>query len=89
MVEREVEIVNKLGMHARAASRFVRLADEFPCDVFLQLGGERVNAKSILGILSLAAAKGTRILLFCDGERESEALESLARLVAERFGEEA
>jgi phosphocarrier protein len=87
MVEREVEIVNKLGLHARAAARLVRLASQFACDIYLSMDGERVNAKSILGILSLAAAHGSKLSLLCEGSDAREACDSIATLIANRFDE--
>ncbi len=87
MAEREVEIVNKLGLHARAAARLVRLASQFGCDIYISMDGERVNAKSILGILSLAAAHGSKLVLLCDGSDAQEACDSLAALIANRFEE--
>jgi len=87
VVQREVVIVNRLGLHARAAARFVALASEFDCEVRLARGEREVNAKSIMGVMMLAAGQGTRLRLVCDGPDEREAIERLARLVAERFGE--
>jgi len=89
VIEREVEIVNRLGLHARAAAKLVHLAGSFASDVTLsQDGDEAVDAKSILGILLLAAGKGTRLLVRCDGADEEEAMVAITRLIAERFGEE-
>ena len=87
MVERELELVNELGLHARAAAKFVHMASQFPCRVEVELDGSQVDAKSILGLLLLAAPMGTRFVVRCAGERESEALQALADLVAARFGE--
>jgi phosphocarrier protein len=87
VVERELELVNELGLHARAAAKFVHLASQFPCQVEVELDGTRVDAKSILGLLLLAAPLGSRFVVRCSGERESEAIESIAQLVAQRFGE--
>ncbi len=89
MIEREVEIVNRLGLHARAAAKLVHVAGSFRSDVTLVQDGEEVDAKSILGILLLAAGKGTRIVVRCDGPDESEAAAAIEDLVADRFGEEA
>lgn len=87
MVERELELVNELGLHARAAAKLVHLAGQYPCQVEVELDGVRVDAKSILGLLLLAAPMGTRFVVRCDGEREVEALDALDVLVAGRFGE--
>lgn len=89
MIEREVEIVNRLGLHARAAARLVHLAGSFRSDVTLVQNGEEVDAKSILGILLLAAGKGTRLVVRCDGPDEAEALAAIEDMVGDRFGEEA
>lgn len=87
MVEREIEVVNRLGLHARAAAKLVGLAATFPCRIELSRDGERVDAKSILGILLLAAGQGSRVVVRCDGEREKEALQAVVGLFADRFGE--
>jgi phosphocarrier protein len=86
--EREVEVVNRLGLHARAAARFVHLANTFQCRISVSKGGSRVDGKSILGLLTLAAAQGSRLRLAADGEDENEALEGLAALVRGKFEEE-
>ncbi|MBC8070371.1 MAG: HPr family phosphocarrier protein [Deltaproteobacteria bacterium] len=83
----QVIIVNKLGLHARAASKFVGLANQYPCDVFLAVEDREVNAKSILGVLMLAAAKGTQLSLRCEGTQADEAYDALSGLVADGFGE--
>ena len=88
MIEREVEIVNRLGLHARAAAKLVHLAGSFRCDVSLVQNGEAVDAKSILGILLLAAGQGSRITLRCAGDDEDTAMAALTGLIADRFGEE-
>jgi phosphocarrier protein len=87
VAERELELVNELGLHARAAAKFVHMASQYPCQVEVELDGTTVDAKSILGLLLLAAPLGTRFVVRCTGEREDEALQALARLVGERFGE--
>ncbi len=88
MVEKEVEIVNKLGLHARAAAKFVKVASRFASDVQVARGTREVNGKSIMGVMMLAAAKGTRVRLRIQGPDEQEAAKALEELVAERFGEE-
>lgn len=88
MIEREVEIVNRLGLHARAASKLVHLAGSYESDVWLIQDGDEVDAKSILGILLLAAGKGSHLVIRCSGSDEEEAMEALTRLIADRFGED-
>lgn len=88
MVERELEIINRLGLHARAAAKFVKLASAFGSEITLIRGERQVNGKSIMGVMMLAAARGTRLRLRAEGPDEVEAVEALARLVADRFGEE-
>ena len=87
MQQREVEIVNKLGLHARASAKLTQLAARFPCEVMLSRNGRKVNAKSIMGVMMLAANKGSKVVLECDGLEEAEAIEALAALIADRFGE--
>lgn len=88
MIEREIEIVNRLGLHARAAAKLVHLAGSFPCDVTLSQDGDEVDGKSILGILLLAAGQGARIRVRCSGANEEAAMEAISSLIADRFGEE-
>lgn len=88
MIEREVEVVNRLGLHARAAAKLVHLAGSFACDVTLSQDGDEVDGKSILGILLLAAGQGARIRVRCAGEDEDEAMQAITGLIADRFGEE-
>ena len=87
MLQREVEIVNNLGLHARASARLTQVAAQFKSSIGVSRNGRRVNAKSIMGVMMLAAAKGSRILLETSGPDEAEALESLESLIADRFGE--
>ena len=87
MPQAEVEIVNKLGLHARAAAKLTQVAGGFAAEVFLTRYGRRVNAKSIMGVMMLAAGKGSRITIEANGADAEGALAALARLVAERFGE--
>ncbi len=88
MLSSEIAIVNKLGLHARAAAKFVNLASGFQSEISLSRNGHTVNAKSIMGVMMLAAAKGTTLELITNGNDEAEALQQLEQLVAERFGEE-
>ena len=88
MPQVEAEIVNKLGLHARAAARLTELAGGFASDIWLSRNGRRVNAKSIMGVMMLAAGKGSRVLIETDGEDAESALAALVKLIGERFGEE-
>lgn len=83
-----VTICNKLGMHARAATRFVQLASKYPCEVSVVKDGQRVNGKSIMGVLMLVASLGTVITIECKGARAEEAGRALADLVENKFGED-
>jgi phosphocarrier protein len=87
MPKAEVEIVNKLGLHARASAKLTQLAGSFPCEVWMERNGRRINAKSIMGVMMLAAGKGSRVTVDCEGERADEALAALLALIAGRFGE--
>jgi len=88
MIERETEIVNRLGLHARAAAKLVQTAGHFQSRVTVEKDGEEVDAKSILGVLLLAAAQGCRITIRCEGEDEGAALQAILGLIANRFDEE-
>ncbi len=87
MQRREVDIINKLGLHARASAKLTQLAGQHQCEVWLSRNGRRVNAKSIMGVMMLAAAKGSKVELETDGADEAEAIEALTRLIADKFGE--
>ncbi len=87
MAERIVPVINQLGLHARAAAKVVHLASGYPCEVRILFGGQEVDAKSILGILLLAAPFGSEVVVRCDGDGEDEAVAAIADLFAERFGE--
>lgn len=87
MVAKDLEIKNKLGLHARAAAKLVHTAARFQSDVKVRKGSEEVDAKSILGILLLAAAQGSRITVTASGEDETEALQSIEQLIEKRFDE--
>jgi phosphocarrier protein len=87
MQEREVIIVNRLGLHARAAAKFVTLASTFSSDVDVSKDGQTVNGKSIMGVMMLAASRGTNIVITTRGEDEQEAANKLEELVQEKFGE--
>lgn len=87
MIERTVMIVNKLGLHARASAKFVAMANRFPCYIGLKNDEFEVNGKSIMGIMMLAAAKGTALTLVVNGDQEQEAVNALQALIEQRFGE--
>lgn len=87
MVEARAEIVNRLGLHARAAAKLTGIASGFRAEIWLSRSGRRVNAKSIMGVMMLAAGQGTTVLIEADGEDAEEAIRALLRLIAERFGE--
>ncbi|MCB1958475.1 MAG: HPr family phosphocarrier protein [Rhodocyclaceae bacterium] len=84
----EAEIINKLGLHARASAKLTQLASSYPCEVWLERNERRVNAKSIMGVMMLAAAKGCTILIDTHGERDQEAMDALLKLINDRFDEE-
>lgn len=88
MIERETEIVNKLGLHARAAAKLVHTAGAFQSRVTVAKDGEEVDAKSILGVLLLAAAQGSTVTIRCDGKDEEAAMRAVTDLIANRFDEE-
>jgi len=83
----EAEIVNKLGLHARASAKLTQLAGSFPCEVWMERNGRRINAKSIMGVMMLAAGKGAKVLVETEGERADEAMAALLALIADMFGE--
>ena len=80
-------ISNKLGLHARASAKLTKLAGSYPCEVWMSRGERRVNAKSIMGVMMLAAGMGTEVTLETVGEREQEAMDALLALIADKFGE--
>lgn len=88
VAEEKLEIANELGMHARAATKFVQTANRFKCEVTVEKDGQTVNGKSIMGVLMLVAAKGTFITVRCNGPDAEQALAQLAQLVKDKFGEE-
>ena len=87
MLQKTTTIVNKLGLHARAAAKFVTQASLFESEINLKRNGQNVNGKSIMGVMMLAAAKGTDVELIIDGSDEAQAMQSLLELIANRFGE--
>jgi phosphocarrier protein len=87
MIQTTTTISNKLGLHARASAKLTKLAGSFPCEVWMAKGERRVNAKSIMGVMMLAAGMGTQVVLETIGEREQEATDALLALIADKFGE--
>ncbi|MBG7621901.1 HPr family phosphocarrier protein [Herbaspirillum sp. AP02] len=87
MIQKELEIVNKLGLHARASAKFTQLAGKFKCEVWLTFNKRRVNAKSIMGVMMLAAGKGSMVTLETNGADEQECCTALEALIADKFGE--
>jgi phosphocarrier protein len=87
MIKATVKISNKLGLHARASAKLTRLAATFPCEIFMSRNGRRINAKSIMGVMMLAAGLGTEVEIDCHGEQEAEALANLLALINTKFGE--
>jgi phosphocarrier protein len=87
MARAEVQIVNKLGLHARASAKLTQLASSFACEVWLARNGRRVNAKSIMGVMMLAAGKGTTVVIEAEGEGAEAALAALQKLIADKFDE--
>ena len=87
MIEKEIKICNRLGLHARAAAKFVRTANNFKSKITLGKNARRIDGKSILGILMLAASQGTDLMLRVEGPDEREACQSLVSLVEDKFGE--
>ena len=87
MQQREVEIVNNLGLHARASAKLTHLAAKYQCEVAMVRNGRRVNAKSIMGVMMLAAGKGSTVTFETDGSDETDAMDALAALVNDYFGE--
>lgn len=85
---RELQIVNKLGIHARPAALFVKVANRFKCDIFVEKDGEKVNGKSIMGLMMLAAGPGSRLRIHAEGGDAPQALEEIEALVARKFDED-
>jgi phosphocarrier protein HPr len=87
MIQRQVTISNKLGLHARASAKLTKLAGSYPCQVWMSKGERRVNAKSIMGVMMLAAGLGSEVHVETDGEQEQEAMDALLALINDKFGE--
>ena len=88
MPRKEVDIINKLGLHARASAKLTQTASGFACDISLERNGRRVNAKSIMGVMMLAAARGATVVIETEGDDADAAMDALVALIADRFGEE-
>ena len=87
MLTQETEIINKLGLHARAFAKLTQTAGKFKCEVWMAKGERRINAKSIMGVMMLAAGLGSEVELETNGDREQEAMDALLALIADKFGE--
>ena len=87
MISQDIEIINKLGLHARASTKLTQTASQFTSDIWITRNGRRVNAKSIMGVMMLAAAKGSIITLEANGEDEQAAISGLTALINDYFGE--
>jgi phosphocarrier protein HPr len=87
MIQQPITIINKLGLHARASAKLTKLAGSFPCQVWLSKGERRVNAKSIMGVMMLAAGLGSEVVIETDGEQEEQAMQALVELINDRFAE--
>ncbi|BEP59746.1 HPr family phosphocarrier protein [Variovorax sp. V213] len=87
MIKKSVTISNKLGLHARASAKLTKIAGSFPCEVWLSRGDRRINAKSIMGVMMLAAGLGSTVELETNGEQEDEAMDAIIRLMNDKFGE--
>ena len=87
MIKTTTTISNKLGLHARASAKLTKLAGSFPCEVWMAKGERRINAKSIMGVMMLAAGMGSTVVIDVDGPREEEAMAALLALIEDKFGE--
>jgi phosphocarrier protein len=87
MPQQDIEVTNKLGLHARASAKLTQLASSFQSEIFLSRNGRRVNAKSIMGVMMLAAARGASVTLETSGPDETQALQAISALFADKFGE--
>ncbi|MCR6480115.1 HPr family phosphocarrier protein [Variovorax sp. ZS18.2.2] len=87
MIKKSVTISNKLGLHARASAKLTKLAGSYPCEVWLSRGDRRINAKSIMGVMMLAAGIGSTVELETNGQQEEEAMNAIVQLMDDKFGE--
>ncbi|HQT81035.1 MAG: phosphocarrier protein HPr [Ferrovum sp. 37-45-19] len=88
MINREIEIINKLGLHARASAKLTQIASQYTCDIGIARNNKRVNAKSIMGVMMLAASRGSTVVLDCHGVDEEKAMYALVELINNKFDEE-
>jgi phosphocarrier protein HPr len=88
MPRAETAIINKLGLHARASAKLTQLAANYPCEVWMERNGRRINAKSIMGVMMLAAGKGSTVIVDTEGDGADDALAAILALISDRFGEE-
>ena len=87
MLQREVEIRNKLGLHARASAKLTQLAGSYQCEIWMSRNGRRINAKSIMGVMMLAAGIGSTVTIETEGSDEAEAMQAILAMIADKFGE--
>jgi phosphocarrier protein len=87
MARAETEIINKLGLHARASAKLTQLAGKYASEIWMERGSRRINAKSIMGVMMLAAGRGSRIAIEATGDDEQEALDAILQLIDDKFGE--
>ena len=87
MIKTPITIINKLGLHARASAKLSKMAGSFPCEVWMSRNGRRINAKSIMGVMMLAAGMGSEVEIATSGTQEQEAMDALLGLIADKFGE--
>ena len=87
MLQKDIEIINKLGLHARAAAKLVKLASGFDCEIEIQKESQKVNAKSIMGVMMLAASRGNIITIYTEGAEEQSAMKAVESLINDKFGE--
>jgi phosphocarrier protein len=87
MARTETEIINRLGLHARASAKLTQLAGSYQCEIWLEKGTRRINAKSIMGVMMLAAGKGSAVVVETQGDDEHAASEAILKLIADKFGE--
>ena len=87
MIKTPTTIINKLGLHARASAKLSKMAGSFPCEVWMSRNGRRINAKSIMGVMVLAAGIGSEVEIETSGDKEQEAMDALLALIADKFGE--
>jgi len=87
-IEKEITIINRLGLHARPAAMFVRISSRYRCEVWVEKEGEQINGKSIMGLMMLAAGQGSKLLIRCEGQDADKAMEELEELIRKKFNED-